>query len=190
MKLYNGIVLQNTRSVPQALKEVSVADNALTHLPASFTRLASLSKLWLYGNQLAALPPGLPAAMPSLSHLWLEDNPRLAGPAVLQLLSDVAQRQQQQQPSTTTSPLSDAAAPASPSAAAIASEWRLRHPRGLGPSPGRTQSPSGGNTPPPPPPPPSYMLKALGLDTRQLQGMPLDLMRRVGRILKVRGFSL
>ena len=162
-----------------------MADNALTHLPASFTRLASLSKLWLYGNQLAALPPGLPAAMPSLSHLWLEDNPRLAGPAVLQLLSDVAQRQQQQQPSTTTSPLSDAAA--SPSAAATASEWQLRHPRGLGPSPGRTQSPSGGNTPPPPP---SYMLKALGLDTRQLQGMPLTLMRRVGRTLKVRGFSL
>ena len=84
----------------QALTELSVADNQITHLPIDLSGLTSLQKLHIYGNQLQQLPlgdTGLPSLLtagppssaaavgnsssskrasgPSLRALWLEGNP-------------------------------------------------------------------------------------------------------------------
>lgn len=62
---------------PQALAELSLADNRLASLPAALSGASSLARLHLFGNALARLPVGQLASLPSLSDLWLEGNPGL-----------------------------------------------------------------------------------------------------------------
>jgi Leucine-rich repeat (LRR) protein len=45
----------------QSLRELSLADNCLAQLPASFTAMPALAKVWLYGNRLTSVPQGGPA---------------------------------------------------------------------------------------------------------------------------------
>lgn len=62
---------------PQALAELSLADNRLASLPAALSGASSLARLHLFGNGLRRLPVGQLASLPSLSDLWLEGNPGL-----------------------------------------------------------------------------------------------------------------
>ncbi|MEW5319309.1 MAG: hypothetical protein WDW38_010469 [Sanguina aurantia] len=72
----------------QALQELSVADNRLQQLPASFGALTALHKLYLYGNRLTSLPSTLTGCT-SLRTLWLESNP-LSGPGLAEVAAMVA----------------------------------------------------------------------------------------------------
>lgn len=174
-----------------AVKELSITGNRLEAVPDSIGELAALEKLGLHGNLLAAVPPTV-AGLDCLKELWLQGNPRLSAvppelgrlPALEQLsLADCALR---------TLPVAFRDAPALKAlslygnvlekvptdvleAASLGSLWLEGNPLGSAAATALLHAAAATKD----------HFRALGMDTRQVAGVPPEALAAAGGRLKV-----